>query len=265
MPCCDSCKKLEEKYTELLRAFKSLNTKVNNNYERNGDKFIKLEKGAELLEKRIEEVKKLSDTSIKELEQEKAKVDKDLESVEEKLNNINHEISNLTERQKDTLKNTNTTMVSKPKVKHLYKCAKCHKHFETSRLLRIHMSCDHEICHKCSHCDLSFKTSSELEMHLSDEHENTKFSCDKCDTKFIMKWRLKKHQRIHDDFKTRNCHFFNSDKFCPFSKIGCKFKHQYSVDCKYAEKCEMDKCQFRHRKIQQDYPTGSFNMNCDEL
>ena len=148
----------------------------------------------------------------------------------------------------------------------LYTCRNCGQIFETSRLLKVHIRCVHAKWHKCPQCDNSYKTSIELEQHLCSEHKVNGLTCDKCDASFIMKWRLQKHQRIHDDnLNTRNCHFYNSDKECPYSKIGCKFKHQFSVECKYGEKCSVDKCQFRHVKTQPSYSTGSCSMNCDEL
>ena len=44
MPDCEAHIDLDKKYSELLRSFKSLNTKVNNNNERYAERFTKVEK-----------------------------------------------------------------------------------------------------------------------------------------------------------------------------------------------------------------------------
>ena len=60
-----------------------------------------------------------------------------------------------------------------------------------------------------------------------------------------MKWRMEKHTRDHSvDIKF--CHYFNNDKPCPYDKIGCKFKHEISPECRYNLKCTFKLCQFTH-------------------
>ena len=60
-----------------------------------------------------------------------------------------------------------------------------------------------------------------------------------------MKWRREKHTRDHgEDIKF--CHYFNNDKPCPYDKIGCKFKHEISPECRYNLKCTFKLCQFTH-------------------
>ena len=39
----------------------------------------------------------------------------------------------------------------------------------------------------------------------------------------------------------KTCNFFNSNKTCPYYNIGCKFKHEKAVQCKFAEKLFNDK------------------------
>ena len=72
------------------------------------------------------------------------------------------------------------------------------------------------------------------------------FKCDVCGKDFYLKWRLNKHKIGHDDENTRNCHYFNNGKKCPFLAIGCKFNHQVSEECTYKKNCTMTLCQFRH-------------------
>ena len=60
-----------------------------------------------------------------------------------------------------------------------------------------------------------------------------------------MKWRMEKHTSDHMvDIKF--CHYFNNDKPCPYDKIGCKFKHEISPECRYNLKCTFKLCQFTH-------------------
>ena len=258
-------KNLEEKHKELLRAFKSLNTKVNNNFERNNERFTKVENSVQLQEKKIYEVEQQNTVSIKDLESRKAIVDNDLKTIEEKLSAVNIEITKMTEKHLKSSGHTVENAGPEPQVINLHTCKKCCEHFESLKLLKTHMRSEHKSFQKCSDCDKSFANGIELEMHMSEHHKVKGFSCDKCDSKFLMKWRLNKHKMIHEKVKIRNCHYFNSDKFCPFSKIGCKFLHQYSEECKYGNMCKMDKCQYRHEKDQQLYSNGSSSMNCDEL
>ena len=43
-----------------------------------------------------------------------------------------------------------------------------------------------------------FRIISELEMHMKEEHEDyPNYECDTCKMKFITKWRLKKHVKMH--------------------------------------------------------------------
>ena len=49
-------KNLEAKYKELLRAFKSLNTKVNNNHERYSERFTDVENSVKLQESTLKEI-----------------------------------------------------------------------------------------------------------------------------------------------------------------------------------------------------------------
>ena len=46
-----------------------------------------------------------------------------------------------------------------------------------------------------------------------------------CGKEFFLKWRLKKHSKIHSEV-TRQCKYFLADEACPFDKIGCMFSHE---------------------------------------
>ena len=72
----------------------------------------------------------------------------------------------------------------------------------------------------------SFNRFVDLEQHIKTCHEkHTVFQCDTCEKGFALKWRLKKHMRLHEESNIKTCHYFNNDKNCPYEEIGCKFLH----------------------------------------
>ena len=99
---------------------------------------------------------------------------------------------------------------------------------------------------KCNHCDKIFPSHSMIEKHMADEHVQKEIKCDHCDLLFHTTWRLKMHMKNHTGRMKRNCHFFNSNKDCPYENLGCKFNHIYSDECKFGTKCERHMCQYRH-------------------
>ena len=102
---------------------------------------------------------------------------------------------------------------------------------------------------KCDQCEKMFSNNTEMEQHIESVHIMEGFNCDKCDKIFVSKWRLRMHQKSHAlENKKRNCHYYNSDKRCPFEKLGCKFEHIMSRDCKFGVKCTHNMCQFRHSR-----------------
>ena len=254
----EAFQRLEDKYKELLRAFKSVVQKVNENEERYCERFAKVEKSVETLEVKVQKADKEHIDKINELHEKKKKVESDLKSVEEKLLQLNEELENQTKRlggnkeaviNKDSEVSTFQNCKTSPARK-LF-CKQCNSQFDSMQILTRHIKKDHQDMKNCPFCDVDFKVSLDLEMHISEHHKTEVLSCDNCDAKFYTKWRLRKHKRIHENIRIRNCHYFNSDKFCPFAKIGCKFKHEYSQQCIYGEKCVMDRCQYRHMKNQQ--------------
>ena len=100
---------------------------------------------------------------------------------------------------------------------------------------------------KCDHCNDNFVNNNSLEIHLNNLSFNKKFKCNECEMVFHTKWRLNKHQKIHQSStKKRNCHYFNSGQVCPYEDLGCKFFHKYSEECKHGSKCAFHMCQFKH-------------------
>ena len=64
---------------------------------------------------------------------------------------------------------------------------------------------------------------------------------------YVFKWRFEKHTKMHKENQNyKFCHNFKNDKECPFSYIGCMFKHKYFAMCKYNNKYNRMLCQFKH-------------------
>ena len=259
MPNSQDGKTLEEKYDELLRAFRSVMTKVNNNEKRNVERFSKLEKSIDLLENKIGEVNEQDNIGIDELEKRKKKMENDLVTIDKKLEDINCKI----EQQTKTIKKFQEKKEMKGDMDkdfpiysrdichqtEPFNCRICLSSYITKQQLRNHIKEEHKTKdHKCSYCDSTFESFLHLERHIQESHDNEAVKCDECDLKFYTSWQLKKHTKVHQNLKVRNCHYYNSDKECPFAAIGCKFKHVFSENCKFQDRCKMDKCQFRHTK-----------------
>ena len=101
--------------------------------------------------------------------------------------------------------------------------------------------------YKCDYCSDKFSTKTEMESHIESSHVIINLKCDKCDKLFVSKWRLMMHEKSHTlKKKPRNCHYFNSDKQCPFERLGCKFQHIVSSVCKFGDSCTYNMCQFKH-------------------
>ena len=112
----------------------------------------------------------------------------------------------------------------------------------------------------CNLCENTFCRFVDLETHIRTCHENHEmFTCEQCDKGFVLKWRLKKHMRIHSDRRIKHCHYFNNGKACPFYEIGCKFLHALSNTCKSGEDCDRRLCPYRHDK------SNAENINDDEM
>ena len=105
-----------------------------------------------------------------------------------------------------------------------------------------------KINYKCPHCGDKFVSNTNMEKHIEIVHGNQSFKCSKCDATFVSEWRLKKHGETHNK-KTviRNCHYFNSNKPCPFEKLGCKFNHKMSSPCKFGNQCTAKMCKYKYQ------------------
>ena len=83
MPDSKERKTMDEKYDELLRAFRSLNTKVNNNEKTNSERFTEIEKSIELLEGK--QSNSQNNEGVDELQKRKEKIDHGLKCLEVKI------------------------------------------------------------------------------------------------------------------------------------------------------------------------------------
>ena len=102
-------------------------------------------------------------------------------------------------------------------------------------------------CLNCPICSQLFESHSRLEKHISNKNVEENIRCNKCEMSFRSEWRLKKHNRTHEEnVRQRRCHYFNSNKQCPFQQLGCKFLHEVSEACHYGTRCQRHMCQFRH-------------------
>ena len=105
-----------------------------------------------------------------------------------------------------------------------------------------------QIQSRCPSCEEAFDTNTDMEKHIQNVHKNQSFNCGECDATFVSEWRMKKHKGTHlKNTATRNCHYFNSNKTCPFQNLGCKFNHKFSIQCRYGIQCPVRMCQFKHQ------------------
>ena len=115
------------------------------------------------------------------------------------------------------------------------------------RIPIIHNQSNHTPLIKCESCDETFKKNCDLELHIQRSHFSVEmFECDKCGKQFVLKWRLRKHQDIHNNQNIRKCHYYNNNKKCPFEAIGCMFEHSFSGKCQHGERCNKNLCTFQH-------------------
>ena len=113
---------------------------------------------------------------------------------------------------------------------------------------------------ECKSCEKVFYRNCELEIHLENDHKVDMFECERCDKKFALKWRLTKHQKMHDSQKIKKCHYFNNQKSCPYEQIGCMFQHLPAGDCRNGELCKIKLCSFNHENTKSDQSSNK-NMN----
>ena len=80
--------------------------------------------------------------------------------------------------------------------------------------------------------------------------------------KFFLNWRLKKHEALHTSQITRNCHYFNNNKRCPFDDLGCMFAHRESDICKFDQVCSKSLCSYKHSNKNPTPLESSENDTC---
>ena len=98
----------------------------------------------------------------------------------------------------------------------------------------------------CEHCETKLARAIDLETHMVNHGLLQKHSCELCGKKFHLKWRLRKHVKIHcQEAKAKYCHYFNNQKECPFNPVGCMYKHEKSGLCS-KQSCSNKLCEFEH-------------------
>ena len=160
---------------------------------------------------------------VNELKVEIKDVKEELADVKEELKDVKAELDNL--KNKDLLEGCR----EKCRGEEVFKCKRCDFLFNSKKSLKLHMRETHTPKFECKFCEEIIGKNCELELHLKERHDEIEmFNCNKCEKKFVLKWRLTKHQEIHYNPLVIKCHYFNNNKCCPFEEIGCMFEHAFS-------------------------------------
>ena len=121
----------------------------------------------------------------------------------------------------------------------------------------------------CKLCEMTFDRFVDLENHIRTCHANHQvFHCDKCEKGFVLKWRLKKHMRLHTENNVTYCHYFNNDRNCPFEDLGCKFLHKETKNCPFKSNCTRRLCPYRHevtRNTKDDNNESDENVEMSDI
>ena len=199
-------KSLEEKYDEMLRAFRSVMTKVNNNATRNNERFLKIENSIQLLQSKPSMAETAYKNEEEELKKRKNKVDNDLKSIEAKLVDIDRLITTQDEKIKaykqyiDRKKADTKVYIPQSSNKNEFTCKMCEHSFKSKYVLGKHMKSEHPLNIKCSYCDSTFEATIELEKHMHELHGTKALKCNQCEATFfqsgdlISTWRCTKVQ-----------------------------------------------------------------------
>ena len=126
-------------------------------------------------------------------------------------------------------------------------CTMCDLKFKERHQMKKHIKMNHPKLMVCSICDDKFTECHKLEEHLMDVHKKKKnFTCSVCKVGFVLRWRMAKHVKLHEQTSIKTCHYFNNQKECPFARVGCKFIHEEADLCRFQRQCDRPMCQFKH-------------------
>ena len=167
-----------------------------------------------------------------------------LSQIDASIKKIDEELETLTTRvfeSNDVVDNADAENTRNSQVM----CTECSFSSMQTCDMNKHVKAKHgKLCQKkCKVCGKSFMENHELEAHLKTHNEMQPFSCDKCEKKFYLKWRLEKHRGSH--YTKKLCHYYNNQKACPYEDIGCMFRHEVSSLCRFST-CNNILCQYRH-------------------
>ena len=186
-----------------------------------------------------ERVKKLEE---KDASGDPGKVQEKLNGIEEILKSYDKKIGDL---DRELLQARQDNNIEKGKDSKRIDGNVCDKTSKVKPNLNEHKKPMHPKTFECEICDKTFMESWKMEEHLEHHGNERPFKCSICEKGFYMKWRMEKHTSDHRaDIKF--CHYFNSDKPCPYDKVGCRFKHETAPECRFNLKCTFKLCQFTH-------------------
>jgi hypothetical protein len=191
------------------------------------------------LELLAERVKKLEEKDASEVPD---KVHEKLNGIEEIVKSYDKKIGDL---ERELLQARHNNNVEKDNDSKGIDGEVCDKTLIVGPSLKEQIKTRHSKTYECEFCDDTFTESWKMEEHLEHHGNERPFKCSICDKGFFMKWRMEKHTSDHGvDMKF--CHYYNSDKPCPYDKVGCKFKHENAPECRFNLKCTFKLCQFTH-------------------
>ena len=141
---------------------------------------------------------------------------KEMHNLKEKVKVLEKEIV--------TLKNNKAYHKEADQDSQSIQCRKCKRNYPTKKQLKEHILVSHPTKIDCDHCERTFSSKYELETHADQHGLHKNFKCDTCDKHFYLEWRLNKHTHVHHE-NTKYCHYFSSQKTCPFEAVGCMYRH----------------------------------------
>ena len=231
--------------TRLESLWKAMSTRVeelNAKFEKLERKIVEHEARLDVNEHYVSETEDKINTKSKELEDKVVLFNNEM-VAETKTDRNNHEKEIISLRKQLESVSTKIVKIDKDIVILDEQSKKVNESMKKVTLKPKHK--EHQLT--CDHCDEKFQSHNSLEMHLENLHMTKQFKCNKCEILFHTKWRLIKHNQIHQaTTKKRNCHYFNAGQNCPFERLGCKFVHQYSENCKLGLNCRFHMCHFKH-------------------